>query len=339
MARDYYQTLGISRNADEKAIKNAYRKLARQYHPDVNPNNSSAEAKFKEISAAHEVLADPEKRKLYDQFGEDFEKIPPGYAQYGPQGGHRNPAGANFGGQVPPGMNFEDLLRQAQSQAAQNRGGASRPQGGGVGEVFSDIFGFGGQNRSRGPQKGGDVEQPVEISFAESIKGTQRRLNLRIQGDDGRSESRDVTVKIPAAIGDGQSIKVAGKGASGRGGPNGDLFLRIQVASDPFWKRDGQNIRVEIPVSFSEAALGAQIQVPTLNGEVGLKIPAGMQSGTTFRLSGRGVKNEKSGTSGDQFVTVKIGVPKDLSAREEELIKELATLRSETGRENLPKNI
>jgi len=339
MAKDFYQVLGIARDADEKAIKSAYRKLARKFHPDVNPNNPDAEAKFKEISAAHEVLADPEKRKLYDQFGENYDKIPAGYEQYGPQG-------AGFPGQSHGGaqFNLEDLIQQAQrGQGGQTRvdfGGNATGAGGGMGGLFGEMFGGRGNGRARGAQKGGDVEHPIEISFAESVKGTQRRLNLKIQGDDGREETRDVTVKIPALINDGASVKVAGRGASSRtGGPNGDLFLRVRVLPDPFWKRDGLNIRVEVPVSFSEAALGATIKVPTTGGEVNLKIPAGTQGGQTFRLSGRGLKNETTGQSGDQYVSVQIAVPKGLSSREEELIKELATERSEDVRGKLPQSI
>ncbi len=350
MAKDFYQVLGVARDADEKAIKSAYRKLARKFHPDVNPNNPDAEAKFKEISSAHEVLADPEKRKLYDQFGENFDKVPPGYEQYAAQGGNPFGGQANSGGGMPGGMNLEDLLQQAQrSQGGGGGGGGTRvdfggaaPGGGmgGIGDLFGEMFSGRGGSRTRGPQKGGDVEHPIEISFAESVKGTQRRLNLKIQGDDGREETRDVTVKIPALINDGATVKVAGRGASSRGGgPNGDLFLRVRVAPDPFWKRDGLNIRVEVPVAFAEAALGATIKVPTVNGEVNLKLPAGTQGGQTFRLSGRGLKNETTGQSGDQYVSVQIAVPKNLSNREEELVKELAAQRTEDVRAKLPQNI
>ncbi len=343
MAKDYYTVLGVARDADEKAIKSAYRKLARKFHPDVNPNNPDAEAKFKEISSAHEVLADPEKRKLYDQFGENFDKIPPGYEQYAAQGGSPFGGGAagGYGGGMPGGMNLEDLLQQAQRSGGGSRvdlGGAT--QGGGIGDLFGELFGGRGGAKARGPQKGGDVEHPIEITFAESVKGTQRRLNLKIQGDDGREETRDVTVKIPALINDGATVKVAGRGASSRGGgPNGDLFLRVRVMPDPFWKRDGLNIRVEVPVAFAEAALGATIKVPTVNGEVNLKLPAGTQGGQTFRLSGRGLKNETTGQSGDQYVSVQIAVPKNLSNREEELVKELVAQRTEDVRAKLPQNI
>ena len=343
MAKDFYKTLGVARDADEKAIKSAYRKLAREFHPDVNPNNPGAEAKFKEISEAFQVLSDADKRKLYDQWGEDFDKIPPGYT-----GGPGPSSGGTGYGDAPGGysggfggIDMEELLRQAQ-QAQSGRGGfGGASQSGGQGGMFNELFGNfrGGGAARRGPQKGGDVEQPVEISFAESIKGTQRRLNLIIRSDDGREETRDVTVKIPAGVSSGTRVKVSGKGASSsNGGANGDMFLKVSVRSDPFWKRDGNNLKIEVPVGFAEAALGAQISVPTLDGTVTLKIPAGTQSGQTFRLSRRGIA-PKSGSAGDELVTIKVVVPRDLTERETELIEELRALRPDDVRSHLPKSL
>ena len=351
MAKDFYKTLGVARDADEKAIKSAYRKLAREFHPDVNPNNPDAESKFKEISSAFQVLSDADKRKLYDQWGEDFDKIPPGYtggpgpsAGGGFGGGYPGAAGGGYGA-GPGGIDIEELLRQAQ-QAQSGRGGGQGGMPGGFGGgqgggMFEELFGNfrGGGAARRGPQKGGDVEQPVDVSFAESVKGTQRRLNLIIRSDDGREEKRDVTVKIPAGVSSGTRVKVSGKGASSSsGGANGDMFLKVNVRADPFWKRDGNNLKIEIPVSFAEAALGAQIPVPTMDGTVTLKIPAGTQSGQTFRLSGRGIA-PKSGAAGDELVTVKVAVPRDLSEREIELIEELRALRPDDVRSGLPKSL
>jgi DnaJ-class molecular chaperone len=345
MAKDYYKILGVARTADEKAIKSAYRKLAREHHPDVNPNNPAAEAKFKEISEAFQVLSDDEKRKLYDQFGDDFDKIPPGYAKYGPQGppgaGVNFPGGMggqSYGGGSGQSINFEELFRQAQAPQGGGRTAQTDIGGGGIGDMFGDLFG-GFRGNKRQPQKGGDVEQSVEVSFNESIKGTQRRLSFTIRGERG-DEARDVTVKIPALINDGATIKVAGRGASSSsGGPNGDLLLKVKVRPDSFWERDGLNLKIEMPVSFTEAALGSQIQVPTPGGPVGLKIPAGTQSGNTFRLSGRGLKNEKSGATGNLIVSVKVAIPKNLTPREEEIVRELATLRTEEVRAGLPKSL
>ena len=355
MAKDFYKTLGVARDVDEKAIKSAYRKLAREFHPDVNPNNPGAEAKFKEISEAFQVLSDADKRKLYDQWGEDFDKIPPGYtggpgpsAGRGYSGGGYPGAGGQggFGG----GIDMEELLRQAQ-QAQAGRGGSGGAAPGGFGgnqgdggNLFSELFGNfrgggAGGGARRGPQKGGDVEQPVEVSFAESVRGTQRRLNLIIRSDDGREEKRDVTVKIPAGVSSGTRVKVSGKGASSSsGGANGDMFLKVNVRTDPFWKRDGNNLKIEVPVSFAEATLGAQIPVPTMDGTVTLKIPAGTQNGQTFRLSGRGIA-PKSGAAGDELVTIKVTVPRDLSEREIELIEELRALRPDDVRSHLPKSL
>ena len=353
MAKDFYQTLGVARDADEKAIKSAYRKLAREFHPDVNPNNPNAEAKFKEISEAFQVLSDADKRKLYDQWGEDFDKIPPGYT-----GGPGPTSSGGFGGYPGGaggygGVDLEELLRQAQQQQSGGGYAGGYPGGrvefnrgdgaGDAGNLFSELFGNmrggGGRQTRRGPQRGGDVEQPVEISFAESVRGTQRRLNLILRSEDGREEKRDVTVKIPAGVKDGTNVKVSGKGASSAtGGPNGDLYLKVGVRGDPFWKRDGNNLRIEVPVSFAEAALGAQIPVPTLDGNVTLKIPAGTQSGQTFRLSGRGIA-PKSGKAGDELVTVKVAVPKALGEREKELIEELKAARDEDVRAGLPQSL
>ena len=353
MAKDFYKTLGVARDVDEKAIKSAYRKLAREFHPDVNPNNPDAESKFKEISEAFQVLSDTDKRKLYDQWGEDFDKIPPGYTGGpGPSsgggfgGGYPGAAGGGYG-TGPGGIDIEELLRQAQ-QAQSGRGGQGgmpggfgASQGGGQGGMFNELFGNlrGGGGAKRGPQKGGDVEQPVDVSFAESIRGTQRRLNLIIRSDDGREETRDVTVKIPAGVSSGTRVKVSGKGASSsNGGANGDMYLKVNVRSDPFWKRDGNNLKIEVPVSFAEAALGAQIPVPTMDGTVTLKIPAGTQSGQTFRLSGRGIA-PKTGNAGDELVTIKVAVPRELSERETELIEELRALRPDDVRSHLPKSL
>jgi DnaJ-class molecular chaperone len=338
MAKDYYQTLGVGRAADEKEIKRAYRKLARQYHPDINPNNKQAEAKFKEINEAYQVLSDDEKRKLYDQFGEDYDKIPAGYT-----GGAGNPYGVDFGDVFNgrsggSGVNF----------GGGNFGGAHAPNfdPSQMGDLFENLFGgrgggFNVNRGKRGPQRGEDVEQPIEISLQESIRGVQRSLQLTILNEaTGTQERRNVTVKIPAGVRDGARVRVANQGASGAGGGlNGDLYLRVKIAPHPFWKREGDNLHCEVPVAFTEAALGTSIQVPTVNGEVGLKLPVGTQSGQTFRLSGRGVPNVKGDGAGDVFVKVRVAVPKELNERERALIKELAALRHDDVRRDLPKGL
>lgn len=365
MAKDYYQILGVARGIDAKEIKKAYRKLARQYHPDINPNSKEAEAKFKEINEAYQVLSDEEKRKLYDQFGADYERVKAakdaGY-DVGNMGNMGNGPGPNFGN-----VNFEDLF--SQSSRGGNAGGGNT--GGNFGNVrfetgdpaeFGDLFEsiFGGRRREkdfrdapsgpssksgfnfgkrRGPQRGNDVEHPVDISLAESINGTQRTLALVTRDETGAPQNHSVTVKIPAGVRDGASVRVAGKGATGaNGGGNGDLFLKIHVLPHRFWKREGDDVHCEVPITFAEAALGAQIEVPTISGNVQMKVPAGTQSGTTFRLSGRGVPKPKGG-AGDQYVKVKIAVPKNLGPKEEELIKELSRLRDQNVRLELPSSL
>jgi DnaJ-class molecular chaperone len=343
MARDFYQILGVERSADEKAIKKAYRKLAREYHPDAN-KSADAEARFKEISEAYQVLSDKEKRALYDQFGENYDKV---------QQGAPPPGAAGHGYASYGGVNFEDLLNQARRQQGTPGGGVYVEEGeaGDIGDIFSSIFG-GGRNGQgagrggfnfrarRGPQKGQDVEQPLEISLGESINGTQRALQLVIRDPRSGQHARNVTVKIPAGVREGARVRVANQGAPGEnGGPNGDLFLKIHIASHPFWSREGDDLKCELPISFAEAALGATVEVPTLGGAVKMKIPAGTQSGQTFRLSGRGVPHLKGGGKGDLFVKAKIVVPQKLESREAELIREFSQLHEQDVRANLPTQI
>ena len=198
-----------------------------------------------------------------------------------------------------------------------------------------------GRQRARGPQKGGDVEQPINVSLAESIRGTQRSLQLKFMDQaTGAEQRRNVTVKIPAGVREGARVRVSKQGGAGvAGGPNGDLYLIIHIQPHSFWKREGDNLHCEVPITFGEAALGSQINVPTINGEVQMKVPAGTQCGQTFRLSGRGVPHPKDGSAGDQFVKVKVVVPKNLAAREQELIEELLQLREQNVRAGLPKNL
>lgn len=342
MAKDYYKILGVDRKADEKEIKKAFRKLAREYHPDVN-KGPQAEAKFKEMNEAYQVLSDKEKRTLYDQFGADYDKVP--------TGGYGHPGAGGVA------ADFRDIFNQARRGGGHAYGEEVDPAD--LGDVFENLFGgfrggrtqtggagrgaggFNFRGRSRGPQKGPDAEQPIDISLAESIHGTQRSLQLTIRDPStGSEQHRNVTVKIPAGVKEGARVRASGQGASGEnGGPNGDLYLKIHIQPHPFWKREGDDMHIEVPITFGEAALGATITVPTINGEVQLKVPAGTQSGQVFRLSGRGVPHLKGGGAGDEYVKVKIAVPKNLGPKEEELIRELSRLRDQNVRLDLPQGL
>ncbi len=347
MAKDFYKILGVERSADEKEIKRAYRQRAREYHPDAN-KSKDAESKFKEINEAYQVLSDSEKRGLYDQFGENYDKVgqappPPGAAGYG--------GGAGYPGGAYGGVNFEDILNQARRQQVAG-GSRVEVEGDDIGDIFSTIFGGRGGGGARGggggfnfrsrrsPQKGQDVEQPIEITLSESIRGATRALQLSISDPNtGQRHQRNVTVKIPAGVREGMRVRVKEQGAPGENnGPNGDLYLKIRIAPHPFWKREGDNLHCEIPVAFDEAALGATIEVPTAGEPVKMKIPAGTQSGQVFRLSGRGVPKSKGG-NGDIFAKVKIVVPKNIGTREQELIRELGTLREPNVRAGLRSGI
>jgi len=312
--QDYYEVLGVARSADAKKIKSAYRKLARQYHPDVNPGDQTAEARFKEIQEAYDVLSDDKKRKLYDQFGHQGVS-----ANFDPEAAERmrrqwGRGGGFPGGQgVPPG--FEEIF------GATGRGGAGGVhfEGGGLGDLFGSIFS--GGRRQAGPRPGRDLTTSVEIGFREALLGTEVRL--RIDGGEGRPSN--LTVKIPPGVKTGTRVRVPGKGSSGAmGGAAGDLYVETVVRDDPLFSREDDDLRCEIPVTLSEAALGASIEVPTIDGSVKLKIPAGTQGGRRFRLKGKGAPRLKGGGRGDLYVRVRIVVPKGLDDEEREMIERLA---------------
>lgn len=312
MAKDYYALLGVGKNADEKEIKSAYRKLARKYHPDVNPNDKSAETKFKEISEAYEVIGDAEKRKLYDQFGANWE-----HAQHFPGGGGQAGPGdfGDFGG-FHIGGNVGDF--------------------GSVGSVFEHLFG----GRMRGgyeyqdmeTSQPRDVEKVVEVSLEEVDSGTKRMLTYQTMdaqrtpnGITTIPTTKKVEVKIPAGIADGKKLRVPGKGAAGANGKAGDLYVVIKWAEHPSFALRGENLETEVSVPYTVAALGGEIVVPTLRSKVAMKIPEGTQSGQVFRLGGQGI-TRLNGGRGDLMAKIKITVPKRPSGRERELLQELANL-------------
>ncbi len=300
--KDFYKILGVSKDASEADIKKAYRKLARKYHPDTNSGDAQAEKTFKDVSEAYSVLSSKEDREQYDAI-----RAMGGGARFSAGG-----AGHNGGG------GFEDVFGDLFG------GGRSAPRGnpgfGGSGlpPEFADLFGGGGGGGFGGfqpqPTKGADRSASTTISFGGSINGT--KIALREPNGDV------IDVRIPAGIKDGQKVRVKGKGQSGAAGP-GDLMVTVKVKPHDFFVRDGDNIRVHVPVSFPEAALGADISVPTLAGDtVRLRVPAGTPSGRTLRVKGAGVKTKKG--DGDLLVTIDVAVPQKLSQEAEEAVRAFA---------------
>jgi molecular chaperone DnaJ len=349
--KDYYAALGVAKDAAAADIKKAYRKLARELHPDKNAGDAKAEARFKEVSEAYAVLSDPQKRAEYDEQRTLFAN-----------GAFRGGAGGGYGRTVDLG----DLF-----------GGGG---GGGFGDLFGGLFGGGGtRGRSRGPRRGGDVETEVTLDFAEAVRGVTVPLRLssphacrtcngsgakpgtsprtcpacngsgsvsvnqgpfslsqpcrdcrgqgrivdepcsECRGSGVTSQERTLTVRIPAGVKDAQRIRLAGRGSPGEGGaPAGDLYVVVHVTPHRVFGRRGDHLTLTVPVTFTEAALGADVTVPTLDGTVTLKVPAGTPSGKTFRVKGRGVRG------GDLLVTVEVSVPKKLSAKARAALETLA---------------
>ena len=364
--RDYYEVLGVDKNASEDDIKKAYRKLAKQYHPDLHPGDKECEEKFKEINEAAQVLGDPEKRKKYDKFG---------HAAFDPNAGFGGGAGGGFGG-------FGDF------------GGF-----GGFGDIFGDlgdIFGFGGGSSARrnGPQRGESVRVGVTLTFEEAAFGCKKDLNIsRVEecpdchgsgcaagttadtcpdchgtgtvrttkrtpfgmvqstgacakcGGTGKiikspcptcrgkgavRRNKKVTVNIPAGIDDGQTISLKGQGSAGaNGGPAGDLLVTVAVRESDKFERDGSNVLSAVNVSFTQAALGAELQVDTIDGPVKLNIPEGTQSGSVFRLRGKGIPFLRGSGRGDQYVTVNVEVPRNLNSAQKDALRAYARAMGE----------
>ncbi|MEM9700845.1 MAG: DnaJ C-terminal domain-containing protein [Planctomycetota bacterium] len=306
MADDYYKTLGVSKDADAAEIRKAYRKLAKENHPDRNQDDPKAAETFKAIGEAYGVLSDPEKRAQYDRFGS-------GYKQFG--GSRAGGGGSPFGGGQQVDVN--DLFGEGGFDLNDLLGGLG---GGGRRSRGGNPFGGGGRGRSR-PRKGADVRTSVTVPFTVIARGGEYELNL---SRGGRQES--LTVKIPAGLTDGGTMRLAGKGEAGAGGP-GDLLLTVKTARHPIFRRDGLNLVMDLPLTPAEAALGAKVDVPTLtDGTVTMTIPPGAGSGAKLRLRGKGISNPKEGTDGDQIVQTKILVPKSLTDRQRELYEELKTL-------------
>jgi molecular chaperone DnaJ len=322
--KDYYQILGVSRNASEKEIKQAYRRLARKHHPDLNPGDKSAEAKFKEINAAYEVLSNPEKRKKYDQFGEQWE-----YAEQFAKSGGQERVRWDFG-----------------------RGGTTFEYGdlSGFGDIFSSLFGDSGTgSRMRGPRRGQDIESPIEVTLEEAYHGSTRMMQLQTEepctacggtgrvgnrvcticnGAGGKVNPKRLEVKIPAGVRDGSRIRISGEGGPGRaGGSKGNLYLVVKVLPHKLFERKGDDLYTEVPMPLATAMLGGEVRLPTLNGNLSLKIPPETQNGKVFRLAGKGMPQLGNANYGNLFAKVKVVLPTNLTEEERKLFERLRSLR------------
>lgn len=314
--KDFYSVLGVQRGATPEEIKKSYRKLAMQFHPDKNQGDKKSEEKFKEISEAYDVLSDPQKREGYDQFGHAG-------AQQGFGGG--NPfsgAGGPFGG------------------AGGFRGGGGNPDGGPdqfqdiFGDVFGDIFsgrgGPAGAGARRRPSRGADLRYSLGVSLEEAALGTEKTISFMRQ-NAGREEARKLNVNVPAGVKEGQRLKLTGEGdlAPGGGSP-GDLFVIVNLEEHLLFKREENDLVIDVPVAYTDAILGAQVEVPTLTGKAQIKIPLGTHSGQVLRLKGKGFPKLGGFGHGDMLVRILIDTPAQVSSKQKELIEELAKSQEET---------
>lgn len=372
---DYYELLGVPRKASVKDIRAAFRKLARKYHPDLNPGDKAAEEKFKQIQEAYDVLSDSKKRQMYDQYGFYSENLPPGGYPGGPEGASDAGVNFDFGG-----FDF---------------GGAPGAAGGAnFRDLFSQFFGArGGVATAPEHEPGGDLEYQLEIDFWDAVRGAVKKLSItrldacetchgtgaigspqtcptchgsgtiqqaagkmrfnvpctrcggtgklrtacRTCGGEGRlRRTETIEVRIPAGVANGGRVRVPGKGNAGTmGAPAGDLYLRVVVRAHPFFERRGNDLYTKVPVTVSEATLGAKIEVPTMDGRALVKIPPGTNSGSTLRLREKGVPSARNGTRGDQYVEVQVIVPKRTDERVRNLMKELDRIEPEDPRKDL----
>ncbi|PYV14992.1 MAG: molecular chaperone DnaJ [Acidobacteria bacterium] len=381
--KDYYGVLGVARDAKPEQIRKAYRRLARKFHPDVNPGNKAAEDKFKELSAAYEVLSDEKKRKVYDQYGFYSDNIPPGGP--GPAASTGAPGGPGFDFS---GFDFSDFGPEAAK--APGVGGAFR-------DLFSQIFSRGEAQEPGGPERGTDLEHRMHLAFWDAIRGSQVRFTATrsetceackgtgaaggksitctechgsgkterqvgamrfsvtcpvchgtgkqkppcpICGGSGHiRKPESFEVRIPAGVETGSRVRVAGKGNAGsNGAPPGDLYIVAEVDPHPVFERKGDNIYVKVPVTVTEAALGAKVEVPTLDGPSTIRIPPGTQSGQKLRLRGKGAPSLRANARGDEFVEVQVVVPRVADERTKELLREMERLNPENPRQDLMKN-
>ncbi|MFA0087665.1 DnaJ C-terminal domain-containing protein [Vibrio sp. 10N.261.51.F12] len=305
--RDYYTVLGVSKTSSEKAIKKAYKKLAMKYHPDKNPDDATAEEKFKEVKEAYEILTDKEKRQEYDQFGHAaFEQG--GHRQQESHSHHAGFNGGGFGG----GGGFDDIFSGAFRQQGQSFH-SSQGFGG-----FEDIFSQGRGGPAR-PRKGQDSEFTLTVDFVDAVQGAEKVVEIPIQG-----EQKKINVKIPAGIKDGEKLRFSGKGGIGiNGGPAGDLFIAINTRPHAYLQRDGDNLSRTTNIDMVTAALGGDAEVQVLDSRFKLKIPAGTQTGRKFKMTGKGVTNRK-GVTGDLLVTIQVDTPTDLTEQQRDLLQQFS---------------
>ncbi|WP_374654038.1 DnaJ C-terminal domain-containing protein [Dongia sp.] len=294
---DPYKTLGVGRLATADELKKAYRKLAKKLHPDVNPGDKKIEAQFKEVSAAYDMLSDPEKRRRYDRGEIDDNGNPRaagGFTAGAPWGNAR--AGGN-GGRARSAKDFG--LDEEDND-----------------EIFKDFFGF-GRGRTGLKMRGADVTYRLEVDFLDAVLGGKKRLGL--------ADGKTLDVALPAGTEDGAQLRLKGQGMPGQGGaPNGDAFVEIAVRAHPYFERDGFDVLLECPISLQEAVLGGTIEVPTVDGRVALKVPVGSNTGTQLRLKGKGILNPKSKQRGDQYVRFVVTLPKQIDADLERAIRDWA---------------
>lgn len=301
--KDYYQLLGVSRSATAEEIKKSYRKLAMQYHPDKNPGNKKAEEKFKEVTEAYEVLSDEQKRQNYDNFGHAG-------AQGNPFGG-----GGGFSG-GRPGADFNDIF----------------------GDVFGDVFGqgakgrsnpFGTGTRNRGPVRGSDLKYTLSINLEDAAIGCEKVISFSRQSGN-KEENARLSVTIPAGVKEGQRLKLSGEGDKPSVGPAGDLYVIIEMQEHLLFRRDENDVILDLPVSYTDAILGKTVEIPTLFGKAEIKIPSGTHSGQNFRLKSKGFPRIGATGSGDMLVRVVVDTPSKTNSRQKELLEELQRYNEET---------
>jgi DnaJ-class molecular chaperone len=313
--RSPYEVLGVARDADEDAIRKAYRRLARKHHPDVNPGDTVAEEKFKEISQAYAVLSNEEKRRAYDEFGEVALE-----GGFDPEAARRarEAFGARFGG--APG---------AGAGGGPNRFGEEEFAFGDLDDMLGDLFarrgGPGARGGGRFALRGPDLEATLELELEEAARGGERRITVTRPSAEGGAKTESVTIRIPAGVVDGGRIRIPGKGGEGRGGgPPGDLHATLRIRPHRLFRVEGRDLHLDVPVTVAEATLGAKIEVPTLEGQASVQVPPGTDGGRRLRLRGKGLPSPGGGPPGDLYVTIQIRVPRDLDAAAKGQLEALA---------------